>query len=139
MKTIQTLTIVLLATLAIAGTAFAYNGNGYYRHAQMQGGPMYQQLDQATQDKINTFWDSNQDLRKQMMMKVAEKQALLNTTNPDPTAVAKITGEIFDLQTTMRQKAEEAGVSGYLGRGSMGRGQMGCGYGRGGYGRRASW
>ena len=104
---------------------------------------MYQQLDQATQDKIAQFRDDNQDLRKELAMKRAERRALLNSTNPDPAAAAKIAGELFDLQTTLRLKAEAAGVDEYIGRRvmrlnsdfPMGRGQ-GAGFsGRGQGGR----
>ncbi len=142
MKTkFRVLAIAMVTGLKLVGTASAYNGGGGpYHHGRMQGGPMYQQLDQATQDKIKTFWDSNQSLQKEMMMKNAERQALLNSTNADPTAVAKVAGELFDLRTTLIEKAEAAGVSQYMGRNGMGAGQMGCGYGRGGgYGRRANW
>ena len=142
MKTkLKMLAVVMVTGLTLVGTASAYNGGGgSYHHGRMQGGQMYQQLDQDTQDKISAFRDSNQSVRKEMMMKNAERQALLNTTNADPAAVAKITGELFDLRTALREKAEAAGVAQYMGRNGMGAGQMGCGYGRGdGYGRRANW
>ena len=130
----QIIAVVMIAGLTLAGTALANRGKGggdCSRHSKMQTGMMYQQLDQATQDKIDTFRDDNQSLRKEMVMKRAEKQALLNNTNPDPVAVAKVTGELFDLRATMREKAEAAGVDQYMGRfgkgsGSKGRGHGGC-------------
>ena len=70
-------------------------------------------------------------------MKRAEKKALMRSENPDPQAVAKVTGELFDLRVTMREKAEEAGVEQYVGPGRMGcmgggmGGGMGMGMGRG--------
>ena len=125
--------IALVAGMVLAGTASANWGQGGGKHhgqmqGQMQGGSMYMQLDQATQDKITQFRDDNQALRKEMMMKRAEKQALMRSANPDATAVAKVTGELFDLHTTMKTKAVAAGVDQYMG---MGHGGMGGGKGGG--------
>ena len=128
--------IALVLTLATVGMASARGGmgGGYgpcYNNSQMQG-QMYQQLDQATQDKMNAFFKDTQDLRKQIMMKQSEKQALLQSANPDPAAASKLSGELFDLRATMQDKAKAAGVDSYLGgpgRGGMmgGRGMgMGC-------------
>ena len=68
-------------------------------------------------------------------MKRAEKQALMQSDKPDPQAVAKVTGELFDLRITMQEKADQAGVGQYVGpghmggmKGGMGRmGRMNCG------------
>jgi Spy/CpxP family protein refolding chaperone len=120
--------MVVVAGLALVGTASAQGGKGggYGHHGKMQGGMMYQQLDQQTRDKIKQFRDDNQSLRKEMVMKRAEKRALMNSTNPDPVAAAKIAGELFDLRTAMRAKAEAAGIDNYMGRFGMG-GRMGSG------------
>ena len=64
---------------------------------------------------MDAFFKDTQDLRKEMAMKQAEKQALMRSDNPDPAALSQITGELFDLRTTMRQKAEEADVSQFIG------------------------
>jgi len=117
--------VVMLAGLTLVGTASAYNNRGgSYHHGQMQSGQMNQQVDQATQDKIIAFWDSNKSLQKEMMMKNAERQALVSATNPDPAAVAKVTGELFDLRTALAAKAKEAGIDGYLGHHAMSAGLM---------------
>lgn len=128
MKTkLKMLAVAMVTGLTLVGTASAYNGGGGpSHHGRMQGGQMYQQLDQATQDKISAFRDSNQSLRKEMVMKNAERQALLNTTNADPAAVAKITGELFDLRTALREKAKAAGLDGNIGHHAM---DAGHGYG----------
>ena len=55
-----------------------------------------------------------------MAMKRAEKKALMRSDNPDAQAVARVTGEMFDLRVTMQEKAEEAGVAQYVGPGRMG-------------------
>ena len=118
-----------------------YGGCGGYGDCpQMQGqmqGQMFQQLDQATKDKIKQFFKDTQPLHKEMAMKRAEKQALMQSEDPDPQAVAKVTGELFDLRTTMQEKAEQAGVDQYVGpghmggMGGMGRGGCGPGFGKG--------
>lgn len=129
-----------MATVASAnwgrGGGRGYGGYGGYGdcpqvQGQMMQGPMFQQLDQATQDKIQQFFKDTQPLHKEMTMKRAEKQALMRSENPDPQAVAKVTGEMFDLQATIREKAELAGVDQYVGPGSMGIGGRGPGFGHG--------
>ena len=95
----------------------------------------FQQLDQESRDKINQFFKENNALRKEIVMKQAEKRALMQSEQPDPQAVATVTGELFDLRTTMHEKAEIAGVDEYLGP-RMGPG--GHGFGRGGHMRHMS-
>ncbi len=90
---------------------------------------MYQQLDKATQDKLDAFQRDTQALRKQMVMKHAEMRALMQSETPDPAAVSKLSGELFDLQAAMQDKAKAAGVEDYIG-GPCGMG-MGMGMGRG--------
>lgn len=133
-----------MATVASAnwgrGGCRGYGGYGGYGdcpqvQGQMMQGPMFQQLDQATQDKIKQFFKDTQPLHKQMAMKRAEKQALMQSDQPDSQAVAKVTGEMFDLRETIREKAEAAGVDQYIGPGSMGFGGPGQGCGGKGFGR----
>ena len=89
----------------------------------------YQQIDEATQAKIDAFRLETTELRKQMVMKMAEKQALMANQNPDPKAIAKVEGELFDLRTEMQNKAREAGVPAMGGkRGNFGGMGMGAGY-----------
>ena len=132
-KQLVALALIMGLTMATVASADWGKGNrGYGDCPQMQG--QMQQLDQATQDKIKQFFKDTLPLHKEMAMKQAEKQALMRSATPDPQAVAKVTGELFDLRTTMQQKAELAGVSQYVGpghRGQMGRmgrmGRMSCG------------
>lgn len=132
--------LALIAGLTVATAASAHWGRGgrgyggYGDCPQMQGqmqGQMFQQLDQETQNKIKQFFKDTQPLQKEMAMKRAEKQALMESDKPDPQAVAKVTGELFDLRTTMQEKAELAGVDQYVGPGRMGRGGLGHGFGMG--------
>jgi Spy/CpxP family protein refolding chaperone len=141
----QFLALALIIGLSVATVASADwgkgRGYGYGDCPQMQGqmmqgpmqGQMPQQLDQATQDKIQKFFKDTLPLHKEMAMKHAEKQALMQSDKPDPQAVAKVTGEMFDLRMTMQEKAELAGVDQYVGPGRMGMG-MGMGMGCGGRG-----
>ncbi len=148
----QFLALALVIGLATATAASAhwgrggrgYGGYGYDCPMAMQGpmmqGPMMQgqalqQLDPATQDKIKQFYKETLPLHKQMVMKRAEREALMESDKPDPQAVAKVTGEIFDLRVAIQQKAEAAGVDQYVGPGRMGmgtRGGRGPGMGMGG-------
>lgn len=124
--------MVMVAGLALAGTASAQcgkGGGGYGHPGKMKGGMMYQQLDQETKDKITKFRNDNQGLRKEIVMKRAEKRAILNSTNADPAAAAKVAGELFDLRAAMRENAAAAGVDKYMGRFGMGPGQQGMGSG----------
>jgi len=139
--------IALVTGLALSTTAFANwgrTGGGNWNCPQMgnpcmmapQGGqaPMMQQIDPETQAKITQFFKDNRDLQKQIAMKRAEKMALLDNDSPDAKAVAAVTGELFDLRTTLFEKADAAGIAQYIGPGF---GRMGCdgtgwGQGRGG-------
>ena len=133
----QIIAVVMITGLILVGTASAkrgYGNGGCEQYSNNRGGMMYQQLDQATQDKIAQFRDDNQALRKEIVMKRAEKRAMLNSTNPDPAAAAKIAGELFDLRAGMRAKAQEAGVDQYMNRRGMGSGAEGYHKGRCGQG-----
>ncbi len=136
-KQIIALALITGLTMATAASADWGRGRGYGGYGdcpQMQGqmqGQTFQQLDQATKDKIKQFFKDTQPLHKEMAMKRAEKQALMLSDNPDPQAVAKVTGELFELRTAMQEKAELAGVDEYVGPGRMGRGGCGPDFGKG--------
>jgi Spy/CpxP family protein refolding chaperone len=124
--------IALTLTLATTGIAFA-RGGGYgmgYGYGPMQG-QTYQSLDKATQDKLDAFYTDTQDLRKKIVIKQAEGQALMQSDNPNSAALSKVSGELFDLRTAMQEKAKAAGLDNYVGGPGMGMG-MGMMGGRGG-------
>jgi Spy/CpxP family protein refolding chaperone len=132
--------IVLIAGLTMTTVASANWGrgggyDGYGNCPQMQGqmmpGRMMQPLDPETQAKVDKFFKDNQALHKQMAMKQAEKHALMRNEKPDPQAAAKVAGELFDLRTTLHDKAEAAGVAQYLGPMGGGMGMRGHGFGGG--------
>lgn len=129
-KTIAVIAVVL--TLGSVGVASARGGMGYGWGYYQTPGYGYQQLDPETQAKLDNFYNETQDLRKQIMMKQAERQALIQGTSPNPAAVSKVSGELFDLMATMQDKAKAAGLETYVGGPGYGRGMMGGpGFGRG--------
>ena len=114
----------LAAAIAIGAAATTYAGwgqrGGGYGYNNMPGpGPQmqmqYNQVDPAVKAKLDKFFTDTQEIRKEIAIKQAEKMALVRSDNPDPEAAGKLAGELFDLRTTMHQKAVEAGVSDYLG------------------------
>lgn len=71
-------------------------------------------LDKETRDKIEKFLTKNKDLQKKIVMKRAEKRALMHAETINHDAVAATAGELFDLHSAMREKAQAAGVEQYL-------------------------
>jgi hypothetical protein len=65
--------------------------------------------DKATAEKFNT---ATQAIRRSIIVKRSELRALLNQTNPDEKRVAELTGEVFDLEVDLNEKAAEAGFTG---------------------------
>lgn len=130
--------VVVLALIGGLGFTGLYQaqargwGGGYGGNCQYVGcGQNYQMLDEATKAKADAFRKDTSELRRQMAMKRAEKQALLSAQNPSPADVAKVEGELFDLRTEMQSKAIEAGLP------AMGAGPRGMrGGGKGGPGMR---
>lgn len=126
------ITAALISGLTLSTTAFAYQGMGGGGQMAGCGYGKYQQLDPEVQAKIDQFRKDTQDLRRQMVVKRAEKKAMMKRANPDPAAVGQLTGEIFDLHATLVDKAKEAGVDQYMGHGKGHRSAMkGCSVGRG--------
>ncbi len=130
---------VALGTATATFAGWGQRGGGYWNNSMPGPGPrmqmQYNQVDPAVQEKLDKFFTDTQDIRKEIAVKQAERMALIRSDNPDPAAAGKLAGEIFDLRTTMHQKAEEAGVTAYLGpmngRGGRFGGAGGPGMGRG--------
>lgn len=121
MKKLLTIALVI-SGIGLVGLSQAYawgqrGGAGYYGNGMQYPGPcvQYNQVDPAAQEKLDSFFVNTEDIRKEMAVKRAEKQALMRGTNPDPAVLGRVEGELFDLRTAMHQKAEEAGVIEYLG------------------------
>jgi zinc resistance-associated protein len=123
-KTIVATALVLIVGLTGLYQAAAYmsmGGEGGCRghHTGMAGTA---QMDEATKAKYKAFLKDTQELRKKIAVKRAEKRALMRSENPDVEKVGEVTGELFDLRTSMSEKAEAAGLSDYIGmRGGWGK------------------
>lgn len=131
----QIIALALISGLAFTSVASAGNwGKGNRGYGQNNACPQMapvaqQQIDPATMEKIDKFMDDTLAIRKDLTMKRAEVNAMMLGDNPDPKAVALLTGQIFDLRTSIKDKAEAAGVSQFVG--PKGNGMFG-GNGKGG-------
>jgi len=119
--------IAITAMAAILGLTGMYQASAN-RGPGMMGGDgegctgagMYvatTQMDEATKAKFDTFLNDTQALRKKMVVKRAEKRAYMRSNNPDPAAIGKLAGELFDLRASMHAKAKAVGLSDFMGRG----------------------
>jgi len=106
------------------GIGRGHHGAGYNKQGNMM--PRYQAMDDADKEKYDAFFATTTDLRNEIMIKRAEKQALMRSTNPDPDQAAQLTRDLIELRGQMMAQAEEAGVE-------MGQGRA-HGYGHGGRG-----
>lgn len=79
-------------------------------HPKFGRGP----LDPETKAKLDKFRTDNRDLKKKIFMKRAVKQALMRSNKIDYGAVAAVAGDLFDLQSAMREKAIAAGVEQFV-------------------------
>ncbi len=116
--------VVLIAGLGLIGlqqaSATGRDGGGYGADCSCKGyGAGYPQLDEVTKAKVDTFRADTKALRKQIVMKRAERKALMSSQTPDATAVAKVAGELFDLKAEMSEKANAAGLPALGERGPM--------------------
>lgn len=75
-------------------------------HRNMRGN----NIDEATMTKMVEFNKTNRDLKKQLVVKQAEKRALLSMDSPSPEKAKALAGEIFDIRNSLSAKAEKAGI-----------------------------
>ena len=131
--------VAVIVGIGVAGMSYAAGGWGKrggnnYNCPMVQSG-QFVQVDPALQEKRDAFLTETQEIRKEIVMKQAEKRALLRGDNPDPAVVSQLTGELFDLRTSLREKATEAGLPAMIGpmagRGGPGAGMKGRGFGPG--------
>ena len=83
-------------------------------------------------EKSAAFFAETKEIRKGIVVKRSELEALMQQDNPDEKKVAQITGELFDLQGVMEEKAGKI----FEGRPGFG---YGPGPGPGNCGRRGGW
>ena len=137
-KLITAAAIISVMSLAGIQTASAHGGN-YSNNNDYCGS--YGTDDRAFTEKdaatIEKFRAETNSVRKEIVVKRSELNALLRNDNPDEKKVAKLTGDLYDLETEFEAKAEETGVknrSAY----DHGPGMMGT-YGRGRGGHMMGW
>lgn len=58
-------------------------------------------------EKVAAFLAETRETRKAIAVKRSELDALMQQDNPDETKVAKLTGELFDLQNSVDEKADK--------------------------------
>jgi Spy/CpxP family protein refolding chaperone len=73
------------------------------------------QMDEATKEKFDAFFKDTQQIRKSIVVKRAEKRALMMSETPDSKKVGALAGELFDLRMSMHAKAEAAGLPDAMG------------------------
>ncbi len=99
---------LIYATAASAGPGWGQRGGGGYGCGNCDG-PVAQ-LDEKQIEERDKFFDETQDLRKELITKKAELRAMMNQENADPKAVGQLSGEVFELQSSLQKKAREAGL-----------------------------
>jgi len=57
--------------------------------------------------KASAFFEETKEMRKEIVVKRSELDALMRQDNPDEKKVAKLTGDLYDLETAMSEKAEK--------------------------------
>jgi len=137
-KTVTAAALIAALTFAGIQTASAHGGR-YYNDNNY--GPGYcgnfdadsQGLTEKDQAALEKFKDETSAIHKEIVVKRSELDALLRKDNPDETKVAKLTGELYDLQADFDSKAEAAEIDDRFAYGH-GPGMMrGYGWGRGGH------
>ena len=106
----------LIGAISFAGiqTVSAHGGRGDNKNYSNDYCGSYNTEERATTDKdlaaIEKFRDETSATRKAIVVKRSELNALLRNDNPDEKKVAKLTGELYDIETELQAKAKTAGV-----------------------------
>ena len=101
----------LLSALTLAGmqTASAHGGRYYNNNYGYGNSGPYDTEYRTPTDKdrvaIEKFRAETSSIRKEIVMKRSELQALYANDNPDAKKVAELTGELYDLETGLRKNA----------------------------------
>ncbi|MBW2466225.1 MAG: periplasmic heavy metal sensor [Deltaproteobacteria bacterium] len=96
----------LIGAIGITGISMAspqsYYGCGNY------GGPRdCDNLGYSENEKISSFYEETKELRREIIVKRSELDALMRQDNPDEKKVAKLTGDIYDLRAELEEKADK--------------------------------
>jgi len=90
------------------GMERGHHGKGQWMTGKMASN--YQNLDTEAKEKHDAFFAATTELRKEIAIKRAEKQAIMHSVNPDSDQAALLTRELLELRAQMHAQAEEAGV-----------------------------
>jgi hypothetical protein len=137
-KFVTVAAIISVISLAGIQTASAHGGN-YSNNNDYCGS--YDTDDRTFTEKdaeaIEKFQTETKSTRKEIVVKRSELNALLRNENPDEKKVAKLTGDLYDLESEFEAKAEETGIRDRYAYGH-GPGMVGT-YGRGRGGHMMGW
>jgi Spy/CpxP family protein refolding chaperone len=137
-KAIAATAIISAISLAGIQTVSAHSGN-YSNNNDYCGN--YGTYDRTYTEKdteaLEKFQSETRSARKEIVVKRSELNALLRQDNPDEKKVAKLTGDLYDLETELDAKAEKTGVRSRYAY-DHGPGMMGT-YGRGRGGHMMGW
>lgn len=137
-KTVTAAAIIAALTFAGFQTASAHGGRYFGNNSYGPGycGNFYNDSrGYTTEDQaaLEQFRKDTTGIRKEIVVKRSELNALARQDNPDETKVAKLTGELYDLSAELDSKAEAAGIDERFAY-EHGPGMMrGYGWGRGGH------
>ena len=138
MKTLLVAT-VMIATISFAGiqTVSAHGGGNYrggYGYCDEYDGENSAIRDRDSGD-YEKFHKETSDIRREIAVKRSELRALNRQDNPDGKRAAQLTGELFDLEEKLTEKAAESGIEKRFKHGPSMMHDRGRGRGRQGRGR----
>ena len=128
----------IIGVISLAGIQAAFAHGGYYSNNNDYCGSYSTDERTFTEkdaEEIEKFRAETNSMRKEIVVKRSELNAILRNDNPDEKRVAKLSGELYDLETELNAKAEKTGVRNSYGY-EHGPGMMdnyGSGRGRGGH------
>lgn len=107
-------TAALIGLIGVTGISMA-NARGNYGYGP---GPGYGECNggrycnawsgsEKDDEKLAAFYQETKEIRKEIVVKRSELDALMRQDNPDEKKVAKLTGDLYDLQGLMEEKAEK--------------------------------
>jgi hypothetical protein len=129
MKKILTIA-ALIGAISLAGIQIVSAHGNYYNNN-------HGNFSEKDAETIEKFQAETNSARKEIVVKRSELNALLRNDNPDEKKVAKLTGDLYDLETELEAKAEETGARNRYAY-DHGPGMMGT-YGRGRGGHMMGW
>ena len=120
------LSVIGFVGISAASARSGFFNNGYgYCNPYATDGTAFTKEDAAA---IEKFQADTSDIRKEIVVKRSELNALLSNDNPDEKKVAGLTGDLYDLEKELDAKAEKVDA---VNRYAYGGGPMMGGYGYG--------